>query len=38
MKSGIAVTGVSELVLEVVNLGRAARFYVDVLRLPVVER
>jgi catechol 2,3-dioxygenase-like lactoylglutathione lyase family enzyme len=32
------VTGVSELVLEVAELERAERFYVDKLRLPVVER
>src|ERR687888_5094 len=35
---GIPVTGVSELVLEVVDLERAERFYADVLGLPVVER
>src|SRR5438093_9647839 len=35
---GIPVTGVSELVLEVVDLGAAERFYADVLGLPVVER
>ena len=34
----IPVTGVSELVLEVVDLGAAERFYVSVLGLPVVER
>jgi catechol 2,3-dioxygenase-like lactoylglutathione lyase family enzyme len=32
------VTGVSELVLEVAELGRAERFYAEVLGLPVVER
>ena len=32
------VTGVSELVLEVVDLEAAERFYADVLDLPVVER
>ena len=36
--SGIPVTGVSELVLEVVDLEAAERFYAGVLRLPVVER
>jgi len=35
---GIPVTGVSELVLEVVDLERATTFYRDVLGLPVVER
>jgi catechol-2,3-dioxygenase len=35
---GIPVTGVSELVLEVVDLATAERFYVEVLGLPVVER
>jgi catechol-2,3-dioxygenase len=34
----LGVTGVSELVLEVADLGRAERFYADVLDLPVVER
>jgi catechol-2,3-dioxygenase len=34
----LGVTGVSELVLEVQDLGRAERFYADVLKLPVVER
>ena len=34
----LGVTGVSELVLEVHDLGRAERFYADVLQLPVVER
>jgi len=36
--SGIPVTGVSELVLEVVDLAAAERFYAEVLGLPVVER
>jgi catechol 2,3-dioxygenase-like lactoylglutathione lyase family enzyme len=36
--AGIPVTGVSELVLEVVDLERAERFYSEVLGLPVVER
>jgi catechol 2,3-dioxygenase-like lactoylglutathione lyase family enzyme len=35
---GIPVTGVSELVLEVVDLEAAERFYSEVLGLPVVER
>ena len=35
---GIPVTGVSELVLEVVDLDAAVRFYTDVLGLPLVER
>jgi catechol 2,3-dioxygenase-like lactoylglutathione lyase family enzyme len=35
---GVPVTGVSELVLEVVDLEAAERFYGDVLGLPVVER
>jgi catechol-2,3-dioxygenase len=34
----IPVTGVTELVLEVLDLERAERFYSDVLGLPVVER
>jgi catechol-2,3-dioxygenase len=34
----IPVTGVSELVLEVVDLAAAERFYAEVLGLPVVER
>jgi catechol-2,3-dioxygenase len=34
----LGVTGVSELVLEVVDLEAAERFYSDVLGLPVVER
>ncbi len=36
--TGIPVTGVSELVLEVVDLGAAEEFYAGVLGLPVVER
>ena len=36
--SGIPVTGVSELVLEVVDLEASERFYAEVLGLPVVER
>ena len=36
--AGLPVHGVSELVLEVSDLERAERFYVDVLGLPVVER
>jgi catechol-2,3-dioxygenase len=32
------VTGVNELVLEVIDLHRAARFYAEVLGLPIVER
>jgi catechol 2,3-dioxygenase-like lactoylglutathione lyase family enzyme len=35
---GTPVTGVSELVLEVVDLEAAERFYSEVLGLPVVER
>lgn len=35
---GIPVTGVSELVLEVVDLEAAEEFYSGVLGLPVVER
>ena len=34
----MAVTGVSELVLEVVDLDGAERFYTGVLGLPLVER
>ena len=34
----IPVTGVSELVLEVVDLPHAERFYAEVLGFPVVER
>ena len=36
--SGIPVTGVNELVLEVVDLERALAFYTGVLGLPLVER
>ena len=36
--SGIRVTGVSELVLEVLDLERAVRFYTVVLGLTLVER
>ena len=36
--AGIPVTGVSELVLEVVDLDAAERFYAGALGLPVVER
>jgi len=36
--TGIPVTGVSELVLEVEDLAEAERFYSEVLGLPVVER
>ena len=35
---GVDVTGVSELVLEVVDLEASERFYSEVLGLPVVER
>jgi len=35
---GIPVSGVSELVLEVVDLERAEAFYAGVLGLPVVDR
>jgi catechol-2,3-dioxygenase len=35
---GLGVTGVSELVLEVVDLDAAEAFYAEVLGLPVVER
>ncbi|HEV8104017.1 MAG TPA: VOC family protein [Gaiellaceae bacterium] len=38
MSAGIPVTGVSELVLGVLDLERAERFYADVLGFPVVER
>lgn len=38
MPDGIPVTGVNELVLEVVDLGASERFYAEVLGLPVVER
>jgi catechol 2,3-dioxygenase-like lactoylglutathione lyase family enzyme len=36
--SGLGVTGISELVLEVLDLAAAERFYAEVLGLPVVER
>jgi catechol-2,3-dioxygenase len=36
--TGIPVSGVSELVLEVLDLEKAERFYADVLGFPVVER
>jgi catechol 2,3-dioxygenase-like lactoylglutathione lyase family enzyme len=35
---GVPVSGVSELVLEVVDLEAAERFYADVLGFPVVDR
>ncbi len=38
MAAGIPVLGVSELVLEVLDLPTAERFYRDVLGFPVVER
>jgi catechol-2,3-dioxygenase len=38
MSDGIPVRGVSELVLEVLDLEAAERFYSGVLGLPVVER
>jgi catechol-2,3-dioxygenase len=38
MMAGIPVTGVNELVLEVVDLEAAEHFYAVVLGLPVVER
>jgi catechol 2,3-dioxygenase-like lactoylglutathione lyase family enzyme len=37
-EGGLPVTGVSELVLEVVDLQAAEEFYAGVLGLPVVER
>jgi catechol 2,3-dioxygenase-like lactoylglutathione lyase family enzyme len=37
-RGGVPVTGVSELVLEVVDLEAAEAFYAGVLGLPVVER
>jgi catechol-2,3-dioxygenase len=36
--SGIPVTGVNELVLEVLDLDRAAQFYSEVLGLPLADR
>ena len=38
MSDGIPVTGVNELVLEVVDLDAAERFYADVLGFPVIAR
>ena len=38
MTDGIPVTGVNELVLEVVDLEESVRFYAEVLGLPLVER
>jgi catechol 2,3-dioxygenase-like lactoylglutathione lyase family enzyme len=38
MRNGIPVSGVSELVLEVLDLEAAERFYAGVLGFPVVER
>lgn len=38
MREGIPVSGVNELVLEVVDLARAERFYAQTLGLPVVGR
>ena len=38
MAARLPVSGVSELVLEVVDLEAAERFYAEVLGLPVVER
>lgn len=38
MRSGIPVGGVSELVLEVLDLDAAEHFYADLLGFPVVER
>ena len=38
MGDGLPVTGVSELVLEVVDLEAAEGFYAGLLGLPVVER
>ena len=38
MGDGIPVTGVNELVLEVIDLEAAEHFYSEVLGLPVVER
>jgi len=38
MSARIPVSGVSELVLEVLDLDVAERFYTDVLGFPVVER
>jgi catechol-2,3-dioxygenase len=38
LMNGIPVTGVNELVLEVLDLERAEHFYSQLLGLPVVER
>lgn len=38
MTDGIPVTGVNELVLEVIDLEESVRFYTEVLGLPLVER
>ena len=38
MNAGIRVSGVSELVLELVDLAAAEHFYGEVLGLPLVER
>jgi catechol-2,3-dioxygenase len=38
LSDGVSVTGVNELVLEVVDLERAEHFYSKLLGLPVVER
>jgi catechol 2,3-dioxygenase-like lactoylglutathione lyase family enzyme len=38
LRDGVPVTGVNELVLEVVDLERAEHFYSKLLGLPVVER
>ena len=38
MASGVPVTGVNELVLEVVDLDAAARFYAEILGFPVIAR
>ena len=38
MTEQIRITGVSELVLEVLDLERALRFYRDVLGLPLIRR
>ena len=38
MSDGIPVSGVSELVLEVLDLGAAEHFYAEVLGFPVVSR
>ena len=35
---GIPVTGINELVLEVADLDKAARFYTEVLGLPLMSR